>query len=71
MKKLLMLLVAVALTGCEKDCDCGLVRDDAVSCAVSPCEYALYVDFNCGGGRWVFVDQYTWMNTFVGDQYCE
>lgn len=70
MRALILLSLVVTLIGCEKDCDCGLVRDDGINCSTTPCIYGLYVENDCGGEGWQYVDQYTWLNVSAGDRYC-
>jgi hypothetical protein len=65
----LILISLLALIGCAKDCDCGIVVDDNVDCP-SNCNYYLAVETDCNT-EWVQVNQYTYLNTFVGDQFCK
>lgn len=72
MQRVIALFALAALVGCEKDCDCGLVRDDGVNCVGTgaTCEYGLYIEWNCGGEGWKQVDQYTYLNYPVGREVC-
>ena len=70
MRVLTLFSLACFLIGCEKDCRCGLVRDEGINCGTTPCTYGLYIEYECGGEGWEYVDQWTWLNVQAGDNYC-
>jgi hypothetical protein len=67
--KYILLILSLSLLGCAKDCECGKVVQDYVDCT-NNCRYYLGLETDCETD-WVEVNEYTYMNTFVGDQYCK
>jgi len=77
MKKILVLLLAIALVSCKKDeieqsndqCNCGTIANDGIDSATN-C-YWLEIRNECSGNKKKFCfDEDVWMNNYVGDRFC-
>jgi hypothetical protein len=71
--KRVILILAVALTSCNKEqtCNCGTITNDGVSYTNGNACYWLEIRNSCSGNKKTFCfDQDVWMDGNVGENFC-
>lgn len=72
-KNLFFIILVVLLASCEKECNCGIIKDDGVEIESGTFNsfYWVTIENSCSNNiKKFYLSQGDWYNAHVGSYYC-